>query len=116
VRLALAGEPQETEAALAGDTSASSAGADTMPEWRIHFHVPLNQPPAPPFDHTIPCVFDALDWLGANPVGCAHWEVKTFTWDLLPPEFRNADLADQLAGEYDWTLTQLAGRGLVKRG
>ena len=84
-----------------------------LPEWRIHFHVPLHAPTAPPFENTNDDLLGALDLLGANPQLCAHLEMETYTWEVLPPELKAQNVADQLAGEYEWTLARLQERGLA---
>jgi hypothetical protein len=54
-----------------------------------------------------------MDLLKKNPALCSHLEMETYTWEVLPPELKNRDVVDQLAAEYDWTLKQLAERGLA---
>jgi hypothetical protein len=82
-------------------------------EWRIHFHVPLHAPAAPPFENTNDHLLGILDLLQANPEICAHLEMETYTWEVLPPELKTQNVVDQLAAEYAWTLTQLTARGLA---
>ena len=82
-------------------------------EWRIHFHVPLHAPAAPPFENTNDHLLGALDWLAENPGLCPHLEMETYTWEVLPPEFKSRCVVEQLIGEYDWTLARLAKRGLA---
>ncbi|GAA0453638.1 xylose isomerase [Actinoplanes capillaceus] len=75
--------------------------------WRIHFHVPLHTPPAPPLTATTPLLRDAL-----AVVDCDHYDVETYTWDVLPAGQRPtspAELADGIAGELAWTRDQLTG-------
>jgi len=84
-----------------------------FPEWRIHFHVPLHAPAAPPFENTNDHLLGALDLLAANPKLCSHLEMETYTWEVLPPELRSCSVVDQLAAEYGWTLAQLKARGLA---
>lgn len=84
-----------------------------FPEWRIHYHVPLHAPAVPPFQNTSDHLFGALDWLKQNPKACSHLEMETYTWDVLPPELKSRTVVEQLAAEYDWTLAQLAKRGLT---
>jgi hypothetical protein len=83
-----------------------------LPEWRIHFHVPLHAPAAPPFENTNDHLLSVLDLLVENPKLCSHLEMETYTWEVLPPELKSQNVVDQLAAEYDWTLAQLAKRGL----
>ena len=102
------------DALLAGPhPEAASAEAAALPEWRIHLHIPLGNPPAAPFGNTNEHVLGVLDWLGRHPAHCAHLEMKTYSWRILPPELRTRDVAERIAAEYAWTLTQLAERGLA---
>ena len=91
----------------------SAIGNRQLPEWRIHFHVPLHAPAAPPFENTNDHLLGALDWLAENPRLCSHLEMETYTWEVLPPEWKAQTVVDQLAAEYAWTRTQLQQRGLV---
>jgi hypothetical protein len=86
---------------------------ETLEEWRIHFHVPLHAPAVPPFASTNDHLLGALDWLAENPQRCAHLEMETYTWEVLPPELKTQNVVDQLAAEYGWTLAQLKARGLA---
>ena len=82
-------------------------------EWRIHFHIPLHAPAAPPFENTNDHLLGVLDLLAENPLLCSHLEMETYTWEVLPPELKSQNVVDQLAGEYEWTLAQLSARGLA---
>jgi hypothetical protein len=84
-------------------------------EWRIHFHVPLHAPAAPPLDNTSDHLLGVLDLLAENPQLCQHLEMETYTWEVLPPELKTQSVVEQLAGEYDWTLARLSERGLASR-
>ncbi len=112
---ALACERPELEPAGAEGVSPLASGSPSLPEWRIHFHVPLHCPPTPLFDNTSDHILGVLDLLQANPGLCSHLEMETYTWEVLPPEFRNLDVIDQLVAEYEWTLARLAERGLFQR-
>jgi hypothetical protein len=83
-----------------------------FPEWRIHYHVPLHAPAILPFQNTNDHLSGVLDWLAKNPDACSHLEMETYTWEVLPPELKSRTVVEQLAAEYDWTLAQLAKRGL----
>jgi hypothetical protein len=98
--------------ALAGEPPASE---DEVPdsEWRIHFHVPLHAPVAPPLENTSDHLLGVLDLLAENPALCSHLEMETYTWEVLPPELKSQSVVEQLAGEYEWTLAQLRERGLA---
>jgi len=95
--------------ALSGKSGSKNKG---LPEWRIHFHVPLHAPAIPPFQNTNDHLLGALDWLAKNPGACSHLEMETYTWEVLPPPLKSRSVVRQLAAEYDWTLARLAERGL----
>ena len=84
-----------------------------LPEWRVHFHVPLHAPAAWPFENTNDHLLGVLDLLAENPKFCSHLEMETYTWEVLPPELKARSVVEQLVAEYDWTLARLAERGLV---
>ena len=100
-------------------------------EWRIHFHVPLHSRPASFFDPTTDRhqldlggsvalrlvdgtqeeLLGTLSFLAKNPGICTHLEMETYTWEVLPPELKVRNVADQLVAEYDWTLDRLEDHG-----
>jgi hypothetical protein len=41
--------------------------------------------------------------------------METYTWEVLPPEYKSWDVTDQLAAEYEWTLDRLAERELYQK-
>ena len=94
--------------ALASDVSAADE------EWRVHFHVPLHASPGAPFHDTRDHLLGALDWLKNHRGACAHLEMETYTWEVLPPAMR-LPIEDQLVREYAWTLQALAERGLAAK-
>jgi hypothetical protein len=87
----------------------------TFAEWRIHFHVPLHAAAMRPFANTNDHLLGTLDWLAENPQLCSQLEMETYTWEVLPPELKSQSVVDQLAAEYNWTLAELAKRGLASR-
>jgi sugar phosphate isomerase/epimerase len=94
------------------DALADTAAIGDDEEWRVHFHVPLHASPGAPFLDTRDHLEEALDWLAAAPSACAHLEMETYTWEVLPPALR-IGIEDQLVAEYAWTLDALARRGLA---
>ncbi|MEY4003924.1 MAG: metabolite traffic protein EboE [Verrucomicrobiota bacterium] len=96
------------------DALAERDPAPAGEEWRVHFHVPLHAAPGEPFRDTRDHLREALDWLAARPEACAHLEMETYTWEVLPPALR-LPIEDQLVREYAWTLDALARRGLASR-
>jgi hypothetical protein len=97
------------------DNSQSIIRNPQLEEWRIHFHVPLHTPAAPPFENTNDHLLGVLDLLAKNPKFCSHLEMETYTWEVLPPELKTRSVVEQLAAEYGWTLARLAERGLANR-
>jgi hypothetical protein len=81
-------------------------------EWRVHFHVPLHWQPTGELNTTADHVLGLLKLLETQPHLCSHLEMETYTWAVLPEPWRSRDVVDQLVGEYDWTLRQLAEHGL----
>jgi hypothetical protein len=85
---------------------------DSDDEWRVHFHVPLHWQPTGELNTTTDHVVGLLKLLETQPQLCSHLEMETYTWAVLPEPWRSRDVVDQLVGEYDWTLRQLAVHGL----
>ena len=90
----------------------SKLPAQELEEWRIHFHIPLHSRPTALFDNTADHLLGVLDLVRANPRLCSHFEMETYTWEVMPAELKNRDVVDQLVAEYDWTLARLAERGI----
>jgi hypothetical protein len=72
----------------------------------------LHSRPTGPLDTTADHLLGVLDALGRDPALCAHLEMETYTWEVLPPGLKARDVVDQLAAEYAWTLARLGERGL----
>ena len=87
-------------------------GEDTADEWRIHFHIPLHHSPRSPLEATSDHILSVLDILKSRPGICQHFEMETYTWEVLPGGFGVSDVVDQLVLEYDWTLGEFASRGI----
>lgn len=94
------------------DALADATPSQPDDEWRVHFHVPLHAAPGAPFGDTRDHLAGALDWLKSHPTACAHLEMETYTWEVLPAALR-LPIEDQLVREYAWTLEALAQRGLA---
>jgi sugar phosphate isomerase/epimerase len=85
---------------------AQAAAADAGDEWRIHFHVPLFREELGPFQSTQPFLAELLALQAATPF-TQHLEVETYTWDVLPEEFRREPVTEAIARELRWTLGKL---------
>jgi hypothetical protein len=88
---------------------------DSATEWRIHFHIPLHCQPGKLFQSTANHLTGLLDLVQRDPGLCSHFEMETYTWEVMPPELKNRSVVDQLVSEYTWTLDQFAGRGLAEK-
>ncbi len=86
---------------------------DLGEEWRVHFHIPLHHDPSEGLLSTADQLVVTLDWLGEKPSRCAHLEMETYTWEVLPEELRQGEVVAQLVKEYEWCLDQLKQRGLA---
>src|SRR5690606_37543685 len=57
-------------------------------EWRVHYHVPLHAEPEEGLESTADHLRDTLDLLAKDPWMCAHLEMETYTWEVLPESLR----------------------------
>ena len=85
--------------------SAGPAGAATR-EWRIHFHVPVFQPRYGSLQNTQRDLEAVLRLLHAEPCS-AHLEVETYTWDVLPAEYRREGIVTSIARELQWVIERM---------
>lgn len=73
-------------------------------EWRIHEHLPLYYD-----DDLLQTTSDDLDhsfFATAAGVGAEHWEIETYTYDLLPKTVAMSNLIESIAAEYAWVLAR----------
>jgi hypothetical protein len=69
--------------------------------WRVHFHVPIFLESLGAFATTQPSLLATLDAV-VRGNACAQFEVETYTWDVLPEEFRSIGLVPAIARELAW--------------
>jgi sugar phosphate isomerase/epimerase len=91
-----------------------SDGPQFEREWRIHFHIPLHAAPTPLFGTTADHLTGVLDVLRQQPSLCQHFEMETYTWEVMPADLKHRNVVDQLVGEYEWTLARFAERGFQR--
>ncbi len=91
---------------LADAVEAAEANDRAPDEWRIHFHVPLFRRTLGRFENTQPFLADLLAVWSRKPF-TDHLEVETYTWDVLPAQYRNEAVADAVARELRWVLEAL---------
>ena len=75
-------------------------------EWRVHFHVPLFLDDMGRFGTTQAFLSEILAIHKADPIS-EHLEVETYTWDVLPDEYRGMPMSTAIARELNWVLGQL---------
>jgi len=76
-------------------------------EWRIHFHVPIFLAEMEEFSTTQDFLREILQIHREQPIS-QHLEVETYTWDVLPAQYRNVDVSTAIARELNWVLGQFA--------
>lgn len=86
-----------------GSTPRGDPGAR---EWRIHFHVPVFQARYGRFENTQAELATLLQILKEEP-SSPHLEVETYTWDVLPDEYRREGLVASIARELRWVLERM---------
>jgi sugar phosphate isomerase/epimerase len=81
--------------------------ADPGPrEWRVHFHVPVFLERLGELQTTRDAIADALALHRAMPLS-RHLEIETYTWDVLPDEFKTGDIVDYVSREIEWARSAL---------
>jgi len=90
-----------------------STPEDAGKEWRVHFHVPIHCEPESPFQDTRGHISGLLDLLAADPGWCSHFEMETYTWEVMPEKMKSGNVVDQLVDEYEWCLAEFRGHGLA---
>lgn len=80
----------------------SAAGS----EWRVHFHVPIFMEDMGAFGTTQAFLRDILAIHRQDPIS-DHLEVETYTWDVLPAQYRGEPMDVAIARELNWVLGQL---------
>jgi len=103
---------QDLPEALAWAESVSETNRGV--EWRVHFHVPLHAAPTPPLYDTRAHLSGVFDFLARDSASCPHLEMETYTWAVLPEALRTAQVEEQIAAEYAWTLAELRKRKLAE--
>jgi sugar phosphate isomerase/epimerase len=77
-------------------------------EWRIHFHVPIFLERLGAVQTTRAQTADALALHRERPLS-RHVEIETYTFDVLPEEFKTGDIVDYVSREIEWVTTALEG-------
>jgi hypothetical protein len=75
-------------------------------EWRVHFHVPIFLDDLGEFSSTQFFIKDALNLHKEKPIS-THLEVETYTWDVLPEQYKGQPITDAIARELNWVSGNL---------
>jgi len=84
----------------------SVESTDGEREWRVHFHVPVFLDDFGSFASTQSFVKEALALHRRKPIS-DHLEVETYTWEVLPEQYRTSGLVPAIARELQWVRQQL---------
>lgn len=90
-----------------GDAFAALSNDDAQREWRVHFHVPIFLDDLGDFSSTQFFVREALDKHKSDPVS-SHLEVETYTWNVLPEQYREQTMDAAILRELQWVRNRLA--------
>ena len=84
-------------------------------EWRVHFHVPVFRERYGEFEGTQAYVAEVLREVLARGAS-EHFEVETYTWGVLPEEFKRDGIVAAISRELEWAGERLArvGNGVEK--
>ena len=75
-------------------------------EWRTHFHVPVFLDDLGAFRTTRPGISAALRVHAEMPLS-DHLEIETYTWDVLPAQFKTGDITEYVTRELEWLREEL---------
>ncbi len=73
--------------------------------WRMHYHVPIHLKKFGTFGTTQIDLIDCINRL--KEYGVKHWEVETYTWDVMPTITKTNDLIDSISKELQWAAKQI---------
>lgn len=81
-------------------------------EWRVHFHVPIHAQPERVFSDTRDHIAGLLDLIAQDPGWCRHFEMETYTWEVLPESLRAHDVVEQITREYQYCMSEFERVGI----
>lgn len=79
---------------------------DANIEWRIHFHIPIFLKKTNIINSTQQHIIETLQYMNKFSV-CQHYEVETYTWDVLPNEYKKTSLHESIVRELKWTHSEM---------
>lgn len=81
-------------------------GPNPAVEWRVHFHVPIFLEEMRQFQTTQDYLVELFDRIKTR-TPCPYLEVETYTWDVLPAEYKTMNVADAIVRELNWVRAKL---------
>ena len=75
-------------------------------QWRVHYHVPVFIEKTEHFSTTQSTLSQVLQLQKLSGF-CRHIEVETYTWDVLPENYRQEPVSDAIARELSWVCERL---------
>ncbi len=75
-------------------------------EWRVHFHVPIFMSRMEGFDTTQAYLSSVIAFIKRTSMRTCL-EVETYTWSVLPEEYRTSDACTAIARELAWVQSEL---------
>ncbi len=87
--------------------AAAGPGDWGLREWRIHCHVPIFRDQFGIFRNTQGDLQELLGILRRTSIS-RHLEVETYSWDVLPEEYRQEDVVTAVAREIQWVSERMA--------
>ncbi|MBE9179971.1 metabolite traffic protein EboE [Oculatella sp. LEGE 06141] len=85
----------------------------TAVEWRTHFHVPIFVHDYDGLHSTQDDIATVLRLLATSPAS-QHFEIETYTWDVLPPALKT-DILPSIQREYEWVLETITSGSCKKQ-
>ena len=76
-------------------------------EWRVHFHVPIFLDDMGDYSSTQFFIKEMLELHKSSPIS-DHLEVETYTWDVLPAQFKTENIDDAIVRELNWVRQALS--------
>jgi len=99
---------KDLDRALTAIRSELAQGVRAAREWRVHFHLPLFLPRAGLIGTTRDHIEEVFAHIEDGD-SIQHLEIETYTWDVLPPTYKDMDLIEGVAREMEWVLGALVG-------
>lgn len=83
------------------DLGPALASGERTGQWRVHFHVPIHLSDLENgLGTTQAAISEVVAELRSQPE--IDWEIETYAWNVLPPQFQPESLTEGIAREVEW--------------